>query len=317
MYQIFTDTSANLPAEEMAGHSILAVHLGFQVEGVDDAEFYRPNGEFKGRVFYSWLRAGSNVMTTMANIQTFTDAFEPVLEAGEDVLYVGMSSGISGTYHASEMAAEELREKYPERTIRTVDTRAASLGEGLPVLFAAKAREEGRSIGEAAELTKLFSKTICQYFTVADLKYLQKGGRITRLTAKIGSLLNIKPILMGNEAGEIVLNGKTRGMRHALAALAEKYRELAADKSARIGIAHADAPEEAEQLLSLLRESGLTGEAICVCYEPVTGAHVGPGAVALFFHEIETALRHAGKVAEHGRVLKREPGGCASGRSVF
>jgi DegV family protein with EDD domain len=286
MYRIFTDTSANLPAAELAGHAISVVRLGFQVEGVDDAEFFRADGEFKGRVFYSWLRAGANVTTTMVNLQTFTDAFEPALRAGEDVLYVAMSSGISGTYHASTLAAEELRARYPERTILTVDTRAASLGEGLPVLFAAQAREEGKSIKEAARTTRTFSELICQYFTVADLKYLQKGGRVSRLSAKIGSLLNIKPVLMGNELGEIVMSGKTRGMRHALAALAEKYDELAADRAARVGIAHADAPEEAEELAQLLRGKGLTGEILSVCYEPVTGAHVGPGAVALFFSGI-------------------------------
>jgi DegV family protein with EDD domain len=211
------------------------------------------------------------------------DAFRPALEAGEDVLYVGMSSGISGTHHAASLAAEELRAQFPERAVLTVDTRAASLGEGLPVLFAAEQRESGAELAVAAKLTRRFSDMICQYFTVSDLQYLVKGGRISRLSAKIGGMLNIKPVLKGNESGEIVLHAKERGMRRALAALAGQYDVLAADKTARIGIAHADAPEDAEQLLALLREKGFAGEAMTVCYEPVTGAHVGPGAVALFF----------------------------------
>ncbi len=129
--------------------------------------------------------------------------------------------------------------------------------------------------------------TMCQYFTVDDLKYLKKGGRISGSAAMIGTLLNIKPILKGDETGHIISCGKARGKKAALQTLADKYAALAFDKKALIGIAHADAPEDAELLLGMLKKQGFKGQVLTVCYEPVTGSHVGPGTVALFFPGIE------------------------------
>ena len=283
MYRVFTDTSANLPADLVRKHEISVVSLRYSVDGTESSAFCSSTGEFNGHEFYDRLRGGAESKTSMANLTDFTDAFTPALQRGEDVLYVGLSSGVSGTTHAAELAAEELAPEYPERRIIVIDTKAASLGEGLPVLAAAEAHDEGHSIDKAADAARLCALNICQYFTVAELRYLQKGGRISRFSASIGSVLNIKPILQGNEAGEIVLHSKVRGERRALEALANLYEELCADRTARIGIAHADAPVEADSLLRQLRDRGLTGQAVVVCYEPVTGAHVGPGTVALFF----------------------------------
>ena len=194
-----------------------------------------------------------------------------------------MSGGISGTANAAAVAKREMQEKYPQGKICTIDTFAASLGEGLLVVEAAKAAEAGKSFEEITEDITAKRHTMCQYFTVDDLKYLKKGGRISGATAIIGNMLNIKPVLMGDPEGKIVQYSKVRGLKRALSVLAEKYDELCADKSCDIGMAHADNEKAADDLLLLLKEKGFCGNCLKVYYEPVTGSHVGPGTVALFF----------------------------------
>ena len=283
MFRVFTDYGANLPSELVRGHGITVLPLRYELDGVAFADYDQATDTFDGEAYYAKMRAGAEVKTSMTNVGEFAEAFRPVLEAGEDVLYVGMSSGISGTNHAACLAAAGLREEFSGRKIAVVDTRCASLGEGIPVLRAAELREEGHSIEQTEKAVLEMCDHMCQYFTVADLRYLQKGGRISALTAKVGGVLNIKPILQGNEEGRIVMNSKVRGERRAYEALAKIYDELCSDRTARIGVAHADNPAGAEELIRRLRELGFTGEALTVCYEPVTGSHVGPGTVAFFF----------------------------------
>ena len=195
-----------------------------------------------------------------------------------------MSGGISGTAQAAVIAAGELTEKYPARKIVTIDTYAASLGEGLQVLEAARMIEEGKSLDEIKAHLLSRRPHMCQFFTVDDLAYLKRGGRISSATALIGTVLSIKPILRGDETGHIVSCGKVRGMKRAYQELANYYDARALDKSEMLGIAHADNEEGAQALIALLRDKGFTGECLNVVYEPVTGAHVGPGTVALFFY---------------------------------
>ena len=195
-----------------------------------------------------------------------------------------MSGGISGTAQAAVIAAGELTEKYPARKIVTIDTYAASLGEGLQVLEAARMIEEGKSLEEIEKQLLARRPHMCQFFTVDDLAYLKRGGRISSATALIGTVLSIKPILRGDETGHIVSCGKVRGMKRAYQELANYYDGRALDKSEMLGIAHADNEEGAQALIALLRDKGFTGECLNVVYEPVTGAHVGPGTVALFFY---------------------------------
>ncbi len=281
MIRLYTDTSANLPVDLICRHGIRVIPFAYTVNGAETA--YSAETPFDGRAFYGAMRAGAAVKTSMINVSRFEETWERDLAAGDEVLYVGMSGGISGTAQAASLAAEELRERYPLRQVAAVDTFAASLGEGLLVLEAAEQIAAGRSVDDIEGRLLLLRRTMCQYFTVDDLEYLRRGGRISGVAAAVGTVLNIKPVLMGDEAGHIVLCGKARGSRRALAALAEKFGELALDRSGRIGIAHADNEEGAERLLGELREAGFAGECLTVCYEPVTGAHVGPGAVALFF----------------------------------
>ena len=282
MTKLYTDTSANLPLALLREYDIAVIPFSYTVNGV--AEDYSEETDFDGKAFYDAMRRGAEVKTSMVNPATAAAFFERALAQGDDVLYVGMSGGISGTAQAAVIAAGELTGKYPARKIVTIDTYAASLGEGLQVLEAARMIEEGKSLDEIKAHLLSRRPHMCQFFTVDDLAYLKRGGRISSATALIGTVLSIKPILRGDETGHIVSCGKVRGMKRAYQELANYYDGRALDKSEMLGIAHADNEEGAQALIALLRDKGFTGECLNVVYEPVTGAHVGPGTVALFFY---------------------------------
>lgn len=279
MTQLFTDTSANLPAEIINEYGIEVVPFSYTIDGVE----YIPEREFDGKAFYAAMRAGSEVKTSMVNAGTFIERFKTALDAGKDVLYIGMSGGISGTANAALMAKQELDEEYPDRKIVVIDTLAASLGEGLFVIKAAEQLKDGVALDAIEEAIRAQVPSMCQSFTVDDLKYLKNTGRVSGAAAIIGNVLSIHPILIGDYEGKIVVKAKVRGMKRTLDALAERYAELALSKTETIGIAHADNEEGKAYLVQRLRDKGLTGKCLSVCYEPVTGSHVGPGTVALFF----------------------------------
>ena len=279
MTQLFTDTSANLPAEIIDEYGIEVVPFSYTIDGVE----YIPEREFDGKAFYAAMRAGSEVKTSMVNAGTFIERFKTALDAGKDVLYIGMSGGISGTANAALMAKQELDEEYPDRKIVVIDTLAASLGEGLFVIKAAEQLKDGVALDAIEEAIRAQVPSMCQSFTVDDLKYLKNTGRVSGAAAIIGNILSIHPILIGDYEGKIVVKAKVRGMKRTLDALAERYAELALSKTETIGIAHADNEEGKAYLVQRLRDKGLTGKCLSVCYEPVTGSHVGPGTVALFF----------------------------------
>ena len=279
MTQLFTDTSANLPVEIIDEYGIEVVPFSYTIDGVE----YIPEREFDGKAFYAAMRAGSEVKTSMVNAGTFIERFKAALDAGKDVLYIGMSGGISGTANAALMAKQELDEEYPDRKIVVIDTLAASLGEGLFVIKAAEQLKDGAALDAIEETIRAQVPSMCQSFTVDDLKYLKNTGRVSGAAAIIGNVLSIHPILIGDYEGKIVVKSKVRGMKRTLDALAERYAELALSKTETIGIAHADNEEGKAYLVQRLRDKGLTGKCLSVCYEPVTGSHVGPGTVALFF----------------------------------
>ncbi len=280
MIKLFTDSASNLPEELTDKYGITAIPFIFHKDGV---EMSGNDEGFDGKEYYDSLRNGSSVKTSMINPATFEEYFESALTSGDDVMYVGMSGGISGTAHAAVNAARTLRSKYPSRRIETVDTLGASLGEGMLVLEAAKMIDNGASIDAVKKSLLSRRREMHQYFTVEDLMYLRKSGRISSVSAVIGGALGIRPILKGDKYGKIVMCGKERGRRRAFASLADSYDQLSVSKDGLIGIAHSDNEEGAEELLGKLKEKGFAGECINVCYEPMTGSHVGPGAVALFF----------------------------------
>ena len=239
---------------------------------------------FDGAQFYGAIRKGRQVNTSQINPAAYVDCFRPVLTAGEDVLFVSMSSGISGSCQSARLAAAELKEEFPERTVAVVDTHGASLGEGLVALRGADLKDAGMPLEEAVQELTHMSKCMCQIFTVDDLMHLRRTGRLSNFSAIVGTMLMLKPLLIGNEDGKIVSFAKYRGRRRALQALARIYREQVVDPENQvIGIAHADCPEDVEALIAMLKADRPPKDIMTVMYEPVTGSHVGPDTLALFF----------------------------------
>lgn len=280
-FAVITDNAANLLAEHLIKRDILVMPLEFYLDGTP--YICRSVDEIDGKAFYGEL-GDKDIKTAQNNPQKYLDVMEPILQEGRDIFCVTLSSGISGTYTSACIAAAQLREEYPERKICIIDSLGASLGEGLLVLRACDCRDAGMSVDETAAVIDDMRVRMCQVFTVDDLRFLRKGGRITGTVAFIGTLLDFKPLLKGNENGQIVMTGKVRGKKRAIAAMAEKYEALVSDPQNQcIGIANAACPEDAKQLEELLKKNKPPREILTVCYEPVTGVHVGPGALALFF----------------------------------
>ena len=282
-YQIFTDACSNLPNDLLRRLDINVLPCSYIMDGVEGV-YAGDMDSFDFHGYYDKLRGGSELKTSLINSHMFMTHFRPALEAGEDVVYVGLSSGVSGTLQAARIAAEELEEEFPDRTVYVVDSLGAALGPGLLACRAADLRTEGKSAGEAGAILDEEVKHLLQFFTVDDLNFLKRTGRVSGATAMIGSVLNIKPLLWGDPTGHIVALQKCRGRKKAIDAIVELYRKRAIDaESRRVGITHGDCPEEAELLAKRICEIAQPKELIVVPHEPFTGAHVGPGMLALFF----------------------------------
>lgn len=281
-YRIFTDTSANLPTDLTEAKGITVVPFSYCLNG---EEFMcTDTRSFDGAGFYGAIRKHASVSTSQINPFRYEEYMEPVLQAGSDILYIGMSSGISGSFASSSVAIEQLRAKYPERDIRAVDTLSASLGEGIVVLKAVEYLEHGMDIDEAENRLNELSRKVCQIFIVDDLMHLRRTGRLSNAVALAGAVLQIKPMLKGNEKGQIVCIKRERGRRRAIESLVKVYENYIENAEEQIvGISHADCAEDAEYLASRLRSVAAPKEILTVCYEPVTGSHVGPDTLALFF----------------------------------
>ena len=284
-FTIFTDTSANLDKPLLDANGIGVIPFHYVYEGREltclDTE------AFKGAQadeYYAALKAGSRVSTSQITPEDYKEYLAPVLERGEDLLFISMSSGISNSYNSSVIAVNELREAYPERTIRTVDTLGASLGEGIWVLRAIECRKKGMSLDETADFIEANRMSMYQVVLIEDLMYLHRGGRISAPKALLGKVLGIRPILKGDEGGHLIVHDKVRGRKHGLGRLAEKYEELVdRDAELTVGIAFTDCEADARALGEKLRSIREPKELMIVRYEPVTGSYVGPGTVALFF----------------------------------
>lgn len=285
-FSIITDTSANLQSNHIKDNDITIIPFSYYMDGAE-AICLEAEG-FDSANFYQQMRNNVRVTTSQINPQRYLEHMEPLLKEGKDILFVGMSSGISGAYSSSLIAATQLREEYPDRKIYTIDSLGASLGEGLVVFKAIECRAKGMTIEETYEYLNKFRHNICQIFTVDDLKYLQMGGRISNATAFTANLLNIKPLLKGNENGQIVTFGKTRGRKRTIEAILKKYEELSAHHDDMVvGISNADCIEDAKYLADMVNKINPPKEIIIVDHEPVTGSYLGPGALALFFEGTE------------------------------
>ncbi|MBR6498753.1 MAG: DegV family protein [Clostridia bacterium] len=281
-FRVITDTSANLPTPVLKQRGIGVAAFNYYINGKEysclDTE------KFDSKAFYDAIRGGTKVSTSLISPDKYRSIFEECVSSGEDAVYVGMSSGISGSFSVAVSVANELMEEYPGRRIETVDTLGASLGEGFFALMAADARDAGKTAAETADELRRRVPEMCQVFTVDDLMHLKNTGRLSNAAAWVGTVLNIKPLLKGNTEGRIVSFLKALGRRRSIDMIADRYDKLVRDgESQTVGIAHADCPEDVEYLIKLLNKKHPPKDIMLVDYEPVTGSHVGPGALALFF----------------------------------
>ena len=281
-FAILTDSASNLTAKQLRDNAITAIPFPYFLKGkecgCDTLE------TFDDMAFYAALKNGEKVTTSQINPQTYTNYMRPLLEAGNDILFIGLSSGISGSFASAAIAKEQLSEEFPERKIELVDSLGASLGEGLIVLKAAELRSEGKTLGDTAEEIRIHIEKMYQVFTVDDLMFLKRTGRLSNISAALGTVLGIKPMLKGNEEGKIVAFGKIRGRAKVIAALAEKYDALVKEPEKQtVGISYCDCKEDAKALAELINKTNPPKKLIVLKHEPATGSHLGPGALALYF----------------------------------
>ncbi len=279
-YTVFTDSGCDIALEILEEWGVKCCQLTFTF---DDSDRVYSNYDMGNEEFYTKLREGHVAKTSATNIAAFTEAFEEELKKGNDILYIGFSSGISGTYNAGRAAANFLQNEYPDRKLFAIDTLSASAGLGLFIRLTLDKKEAGATIEEAAQYILDNRLNICHWFTVDDLMYLKRGGRISPTLAIAGSALGIKPVMHVDNEGHLINVSKARGRMASFKALAKKYDELAVNPSqGPVFISHGDCLDEAEKLASMIEEKH--GVKPFLTYiGPVIGAHAGCGTVALFF----------------------------------
>ena len=279
-YQIITDSGCDLPLEMRQQLDVNMVSLTLQFRG---KELQDSVGEDITSL-YEGLRAGEEASTSAVNPDTWQSAMEPALQEGKDVLVLAFSSGLSTTYQSAVIASQELTEKYPQRRIRVVDTRSASLGEGLLVWYACQKRDEGMTLDQLADWAEETKFQLCHWFTVDDLMYLKRGGRVSAATAIVGTMLGIKPVLHMDDEGHLINVGKVRGRKASIEALAEKLGQLGLPgQNKKVFLCHGDCLEDAKRLEAILKEKYGVEEAFIGYTGAVIGSHSGPGTLALFF----------------------------------
>jgi DegV family protein with EDD domain len=282
-YRIITDSCADLSPQLVSELDVtvlpLTVHLnGKSYHNMPD------ESELTARDFYQQVRDGAMPTTSQVNVEAFTTAIEPLLQAEQDVLYIGFSSGLSGTYNSGRLAAQELADHYPNRKIIAVDTLAASMGEGLLVYHACKLRDAGKTIDEVAAWLEENKLHMAHWFTVDDLYHLKRGGRVSGAAAFFGTMLNIKPVLHVDDAGHLIPMEKVRGRKTSLDALVDHMKQTAINPGEQvIFISHGDCLTDAQYVAELVRTCFGTKKVYLNNVGPVIGAHSGPGTMALFF----------------------------------
>ena len=281
-YIIATDSAADLP-QELIDRFNLAVFPLYYCFG---EEIYGGERRLEASEFYRKMREGALPTTTATNPQQIEDGLKPYLEQGMDILYIAFSSGLSSSCQNAFLAAEELRKDYPDQKIIVIDSLAASLGQGLLVYNACMLREQGKSLEETAGWLGENVLHLCHLFTVDDLNHLYRGGRISKTTAVLGTMINVKPVLHVDNEGKLVAVGKVRGRKKALTALVDRLEKQMKGWETRneiVFISHGDCLEDAKYVASLVKERFGIHEFVIDQVSPTIGAHSGPGTIALFF----------------------------------
>ena len=282
-YVILTDSSADLTAELAAELGVEVIPLSFTME--DKTYFnYPDNRDIDPADFYARLRGGAMATTAAVNVADYTEAMEPILKEGKDVLVLAFSSGLSATCHSAQIAAGELMEQYPDRKVYVVDTLCASLGQGLLVWYAANLKKQGKTMEEVRDWTEEHKLNLCHWFTVDDLHFLKRGGRISAATAVLGTMLSIKPVMHVDNEGHLIKVGTARGRNASLKALVDHMEQTVLDlKGQSIFISHGDCLADAQKVADDIRARFGVEDIVINYVGPVIGAHSGPGTIALFF----------------------------------
>ena len=277
---IITDSSADLPQSVACDMGVTVIPLEVNIDGIG----CKYNDEIDIKEFYGWLRDKKGAKTSAVNMEKFCEVFESFAKEGKDVLYIGFSSGLSATFMSGKNAAEEISEKYPDRKVIAVDSLCASLGQGLLVKHAVDKKNSGASIEEVAQFVEDNKLNLCHWFTVEDLFFLKRGGRVSAATAVMGTVLQIKPVMHVDDAGKLINVEKARGRSASINSLFAKMKETAIDPEKQtIYISHGDCYDDAKKLADMITaEFGITDILISEV-GPVIGAHSGPGTLALFF----------------------------------
>ena len=279
-YRIVTDTCCDFPEQMYEELNLTVARLCVHYKGESVKEY--PEAWLKQA--YDGLRNGEEATTSAANPQDWQDVIEPIVAGGEDALVLAFSSGLSTTYQSAVIAAEELLEKYPDRKICVVDTLCASMGQGLLVWYACQKRDAGMSLEDLTAWCEETKGNLCQWFTVDDLHFLKRGGRISAATAVVGTMLQIKPILHVDENGKLINMAKSRGRKASIDALAKKLEELGVSgENDTVFISHGDCIEDANRLADILKERCGVKNVVISYVGAVIGSHSGPGTLAMFF----------------------------------
>jgi len=279
-YQILTDSGCDLSKETLAQLGVHTVSLTVNFRGET-----REDSVDEGiQEMYNGLRAGEPASTSAVNPAGWAAAMEPTLAAGEDLLVITFSSGLSTTYQSAVIAANELKETYPQREIFVVDSLSASLGQGLLVWYTCQKKNEGMGLAALAKWVENTRLHLCHWFTVDDLMYLKRGGRISATTALVGTMLNIKPIIHLNDEGKLINVAKVRGRKTAIEYIADKMGELGKDyENETCFVVHGDCQDDAQILADLIKEKYGVKNVHIGYLGPVIGAHTGPGVLSVFF----------------------------------
>lgn len=278
-YIITVNSTVDLPKQWLQDRNVPVIPLKYRMDGID----YVDMDGLSAKEFFQKLREGKMATTSQVNPEEAREAFEPFLKEGKDILHLGFSSGLSGTCNSMRIAAEELREEYPERKIIVIDTLCACLGEGLLLYYALKRKSEGMDIDQLAEWIEANKLHVCHDVTIDDLYHLQRGGRISKTVAVVGSIVQIKPIIHMDNEGTLQVIGKERGRKKSL----QKIVNMALEQSRGwendlVMITHGDCEEDANYVAQLVREKMGIQEVLVNNIGTVIGSHTGPGVVAVF-----------------------------------
>ena len=280
-YQILTDSCCDFTDAQYQDLGVACAPLTVMYNGESHNNF---SDEAAVKAFYDELRSGTMASTSAVNPDGWASVMEPALKEGKDVLVLAFSSGLSTTYQSAVIAAKELREVYPERTINVVDTLCAAHGQGLLVWYACKKRDEGMNLEDLTAWVEDNKLNVCHWVTVDDLSHLKRGGRISATTAIVGTMLNIKPIIYVDNDGHLINTAKVRGRKAAIDYLVKKFMETSEGfDNETVFISHGDCAEDAAQLEALLKEKCGVKNVLTGYVGPVIGAHTGPGVLVLFF----------------------------------